>query len=76
MDGLTLGRVLKLERIEKDMKQIEVAEEAGISHTYLCDIERSRQDPSMKILHKITSVLGIKVEDAIAKSNFNETGKN
>lgn len=76
MEKLPLGQVLKIERVKKGMKQRELAKKAGISHTYLSDIERARQDPSLKMLCKVTSALEVKMEDVIAKSNFNEIGEN
>jgi transcriptional regulator with XRE-family HTH domain len=76
VEKLPLGQVIKIERIKKNLKAIELAKKAGISKSYLSDIETARQDPSIKMLHKITSALGIKIEDVFAMSNFDEIGQN
>jgi len=76
MVNLSIGQIIKIERIKQNLKQKELAKMAGISNTYLSDIESSRNDPSLKSLHKITSAMGIKIEDVLAMSNYNEIGQN
>lgn len=48
-----------IKRIRKDMKltQAELAERAGISSGYMCDIERSRRWPSADKLARLAEVL-------------------
>lgn len=55
----SLGKNIKLCRMLKDLKQKELANEAGISVSYLSLLERDRRDPSLSTLQKITVALGI-----------------
>lgn len=56
---MQIGAKIKFIREEKGIKQIELAKLAGISNTFLSDIERGRTQPSIKTLTKITTALGI-----------------
>jgi len=55
---------LKIARIEKGLKQKEVAEKAGITYEYLSALENGRmKNPSKKIMDKISIVLGKSVNE-------------
>lgn len=54
---VSLGEKIRKIRLEKNLKQIEVAKRADISNSYLSDIEVERTQPSLKTLRKIASVL-------------------
>lgn len=54
-----IGAIIKKMRLEKGIKQIELARMAGISNTYLSDIESGRTIPSLKTLTKIARALGM-----------------
>lgn len=54
-----IGEIIRQERIRKNLKQYELAEKAGISNTYLSDMENGRTTPSIKTLKKLAKVLGI-----------------
>lgn len=60
-----IGEKVKCERLKKRLKQYELAEKAGISNTYLSDIEVGRTTPSIKTLRKIAEVLGIDYIDLL-----------
>jgi transcriptional regulator with XRE-family HTH domain len=55
---LKIGEKIKTIRLSKGIKQIELAKMAGISNTYLSDIEKGRTNPSIKTLAKIVHALG------------------
>jgi transcriptional regulator with XRE-family HTH domain len=57
-----IGRKIKEERLKKGLKQCELAHEAGISNTYLSDIEVGRTNPSIKTLDKISKVLKVDIK--------------
>lgn len=76
MERLSLGQVLKIERIKKGISQKALAKKIGMSNTYLSEIEGAKQDPSMKMLHKIASAIDVKMEDVIAKSTYGKIGQN
>ena len=50
---------IKERREELDMSQKELAEKAGISQSFLCDIEQGRSKPSIDTALKIAEVLNI-----------------
>lgn len=57
-----IGEKIKCERLKKSLKQYELAEKAGISNTYLSDIELNRTNPSLKTLDKIAKALGVDIK--------------
>lgn len=50
---------IKERREELDLSQKELAEKAGISQSFLCDIEQGRSKPSIDTALKIAEVLNI-----------------
>lgn len=47
-------------RIEQQMSQRKLAENAGISRSYLCDLERGRgAEPSRKVVAKLAEALAV-----------------
>lgn len=58
-----LGSRLRELRKQKGMKQKDLALMAGISGSYLSDIEVGRTDPSVKTLFKLSEALGITMEE-------------
>lgn len=51
---------IKERREELDLSQKELAEKAGISQSFLCDIEQGRSKPSIDTALKIAEVLNIR----------------
>lgn len=70
---MSIGKNLKLFRISKNMKQKELADELGKSVQYLSAIENNKKEPSLSLLKKISSLLGIPITmffwDDIGKTN-------
>ena len=60
-----IGNKIKSERLNKSLKQKELAVRAGISISYMSDIERGRTNPSVQTLKKISDALDIKVSKLI-----------
>lgn len=50
---------IKERREELDLSQKELAEKAGISQSFLCDIEQGRSKPSIDTALKIAEALDI-----------------
>ena len=50
---------IKERREELDLSQKELAEKAGISQSFLCDIEQGRSKPSIDTALKIAEALNI-----------------
>ena len=54
-----LGRNLRELRSAKGWSQEQFAFEAGIHRTYVSDIERGARNPSIKVLEKLATPLGV-----------------
>jgi transcriptional regulator with XRE-family HTH domain len=62
----TLGEWLRLARTRLHLSQRALADEAGISRSYLCDIERGRgARPSVAVLDKLAIALGASRSDLL-----------
>ena len=61
---MEMGMKIKLKRIEKRLKQYEMAEMVGISREYLRLIEKgTKTNPSIQIMKKISEVLETPVQE-------------
>jgi transcriptional regulator with XRE-family HTH domain len=58
--GIALGQWIRLRRAAASISQRELADRAGLSRSYLCDIERGRgKKPSIHSLHAIADALEV-----------------
>lgn len=58
-----MGLAVKLKRIEKGYKQIQLAEKIGVSRFYLSGLENGKvKNPSIEVMKKISSILETPVE--------------
>ena len=65
-----IGEKIKRLRQEKRMSISELAEKAGVAKSYLSSIERNLQsNPSIQFIEKISSVLGVSVNEIINDYN-------
>ena len=65
-----IGDRVKKFRTEKKMSLSELAEKAGVAKSYLSSLERNlQQNPSIKFLEKIATVLKLPVESLIHERN-------
>ena len=55
----TLGRVLRMRRIELGLTLAQVSRHSGVSTQYLSEIERGLKDPSSEVIEAIAAVLGL-----------------
>lgn len=58
-----IGANIKQIRLIKKISQRKLAELAGISNTYLSDIEVGRTNPSLKTLLKLAAALELDVKE-------------
>ena len=58
-----LGQNLKKYRLKKGLTQEFLAEKVGIHPTYVGKLESGKNNPSVKMLYKITRTLEIKLPD-------------
>lgn len=54
-------------RAERDLTQEAVAALAGVHQTYLSDIERSRRNVSIAVLHRLAAGLRVEVSELFKK---------
>lgn len=58
---LTIGQRIQIRRRGAGMRQRELATAAGMSRSYLCDLEKDRgKNPSARTLHAIAGALGVR----------------
>ena len=62
--GSLLGVWVRATRLQQGMSQRELADAAGLSRSYVCDIERGRgSEPSLNTLDKLAGALGASRSD-------------
>lgn len=68
-----IGERVKKYRLDKGFSLSELAERAGVAKSYLSSIERNIQsNPSIQFLEKISSVLGVSLEDLLSEEQNDE----
>lgn len=55
----SLANVIRLFRISKDMTVSELAEKAGTSRSYICDVESGKKRPTSETVKKIAKALDV-----------------
>lgn len=58
-----LGKRIQYLRMSRKMSQEDLALESGVNKNYLSDLERGCRNPTVKILAKIATGLGISLSD-------------
>lgn len=61
IEAKTLGEKIRKRRLDKELTLIEVAEEIGISESYLARIEADKQIPLREVAEKLEKELGADV---------------
>ena len=56
---MSLGENIKLYRKKQKLTQVDLANKAGISRTYLSDLENGRYMPSIETISNIAKILNI-----------------
>lgn len=65
-----LGKRIQFLRQNKKMSQEDLALECGVNKNYLSDLERGCRNPTVKILAKIASGLGISLSELFKGVGF------
>lgn len=60
-----LSHNLKVFRAQHEYSQERLADEAGLHRTYIGDIERCEQNPTLGTLEALADVLGIQIADLL-----------
>lgn len=68
----TLGKRLKMLRIEKDLLQKEVADSIGCSVGMLSSYESDRREPNVEYLKKLADFFNVSVDYLVGKTTIKE----
>ncbi len=60
-----IGRNILKERRRKNLKQVEIAVDAGINPSYYSKIERGEVNPSLEKVYRIIKSLNVKSSDIL-----------
>ena len=66
---MEVGKVIKIKRIEKDLKVKELASRVEITEQYMSNIEHGKRNPSLKLLKKLAKELGCSVYEFIEEQD-------
>lgn len=61
-----LGRTIRLLRIDRRIERRDLAEQVGISYSYLSAIENGSKTPSARLLYSIAQALGLRDDELLA----------
>src|SRR5262245_24013697 len=67
-----LGRVIRVYRAARDLGRRDLAERAGVSYSYLAEIEKGAKYPSTKALYAIAEALGMSPSELLAAAEAME----
>ncbi len=70
---MALGENIKRLRKDKGLTQLKLASEAGISRSYLADVENNRYNPSLDTLHSIANSLSVPVSELLGEEEVKIT---
>lgn len=59
------GQKVRKVRKQRGLTQEKLAELAGIDYSYLNLIENGKRNPSLKVIAKLSRVLGVRLEDLV-----------
>lgn len=59
------GQVLKQLRLKAGLRQSELAERAGLSKQFVCDLEHGRSSPSSKTIFRLANALRVDAGDLL-----------
>ena len=66
---MEVGKVIKIKRIEKDLKVKELDSKVDITEQYMSNIEHGKRNPSLKLLKKLAKELGCSVYEFIEEQD-------
>lgn len=72
MDKASIGKILRVIRIANDLSKRELAKKAGVSVSYICEIEKGIKNPSDVIIEKILNYCNISMNEFYDTLNYYE----
>ncbi|MBY4677631.1 helix-turn-helix domain-containing protein [Marinobacterium arenosum] len=67
-----LGKAIKVQRVEAELSQEQLAEQCEVDRTYISNIERGNRQPSYKTLRLIAAALKTKASELIRDAEQRE----
>ncbi|QBJ83195.1 helix-turn-helix domain-containing protein [Bacillus subtilis] len=67
---MTVGQRIKAIRKERKLTQVQLADKANLSRSYLADIERDRYNPSLSTLESVAGALGVQVSAIVGEEKL------
>lgn len=64
---MTLGENIRKKRLEYDIEQQELAKRVNVTKSFICQIEKGMQVPSVKMLNKIADALHCSVDELLGR---------
>ena len=64
---MTLGENIRRKRLEYDLEQQELAKRVNVTKSFICQIEKGIQVPSVKMLSKIEDVLHCSIDELLGR---------
>lgn len=64
---MTVGQRIKAIRKDRKLTQVQLAEKANLSRSYLADIERDRYNPSLSTVEAVAGALGVQVSAIVGE---------
>jgi len=64
------GRYIRAQRLDRCWTLERLADEVGISRTFLSQIELGRRNPTLKVVASIAFVFGLSVQTILDKSGY------
>ena len=64
------GHAVKRIRLKRHLTQQELADAVGLDIGYVGGIERGQRNPTLGVIHSLSSVLGIKSSDLLRKAKL------
>lgn len=65
------GSAMKIFRIQRGLRQIDLAEELCVSENYICKVETGRIQPPLDLISRIAEILSVDVEALYHKRSEN-----
>ena len=65
---LAFAAVLKRHRMRRNLSQEELAEAAGVHHTYISMVERGARNPTLAVADRIAYAFGMKLSALVAEA--------
>lgn len=66
---MSVGKNIRRIREEKGITQASLAEQAGITQSMLCQIERGTKNPSLQVSKEIADALGCEIDTFLDASS-------